>query len=150
MIVKQCYQCGFCRRFYRLRKQSTIEHELHCFRNPARIPYEGEVTSIEQTGTIVNCGYDDSIKGPWYEWAPNENIPAWFPGPGKIWNGYEWRDIPGYSQRPAKPRHGCAGGAPNDEEFPMFEGVSLRQLSCRDRLAVLFPIDREPVTGIVQ
>lgn len=70
------YKCGFCNKT-RSAKVSMLIHEKHCFKNPDRIPYEGEIT-----------------KYPMVEDPPDE---AWeVPASGMIYRNGKWVDIKGY------------------------------------------------------
>lgn len=132
------WRCEFCKRKKARRKSVTVKHESTCYKNPARVPYPGELTFIGQTGKIVNYGYDDSIKMDWVEFVEHDEMPRWWPGEaGMIWTGEQWMKVPGYQQIPAKPGHGCAGGAPDEEEWPEFDETPIHLMTTKKRLAAL-------------
>ena len=75
------YGCDFCRHS-RSSAEAIKQHQLHCFKNPNRIPYDGEITK------------------PWICFGDESEPPedAWeHPGDGKIWTGTEWIAVPGYT-----------------------------------------------------
>lgn len=135
---KTTWVCEFCNRKRFMRKSRTLEHERQCFKNPNRTPYLGELTFISQLGSIKNFGFDNSINDVWLEWVEHKELPPWHPGEaGMIYNGAEWIKVLGYEQIPAKPGHGCAGGAPDDEVWPELNGIPLPENKSRDRLETL-------------
>lgn len=135
---KQIWICGFCRRKKAFRKGVVVAHEAQCFKNSARTPYLGELTFTGQTGKFVNYGYDESIRDVWREWVEHDPVPDWWPGsPGMIWDGAKWCSVPGYVQQPPKPGHGCAGGAPCEDQWPSLNGEPLPAIRAQDRLAIL-------------
>lgn len=70
------YRCDTCGRTWS--KRATAEaHHPHCFKRDDRTPYLGELSSA---------------------WAPEREwrAPPWWPGPGKMWTGDTWVDVPGY------------------------------------------------------
>lgn len=134
----QYWRCEFCKRKKAQRKSVTLKHEATCYKNPSRVPYPGELTFIGQTGTVESFGYEESIGGEWREWVEKEEMPVWWPGDtGMLWTGVEWVKVPGYTTVPAKPGHGCAGGAPYEEEWPEFDETPLHLMPAKKRLDVL-------------
>lgn len=135
----QYWRCEFCRRKKAMRKSVTVKHESTCYKNPSRVPYPGELTFVGQTGKERNYGFDESINGTWLEWVEHDQMPAWWPGDtGMMWTGQEWLTVPGYYRFPAKPGHGCAGGAPDEEEWPEFDETPFHLMTAKRRLEV-FP-----------
>jgi hypothetical protein len=65
------WKCDYCPKSGQVRSRIAL-HEKHCFRNPDRSPWLGELT---------DCMNADE---------------TWWPGEGKIWNGARWCDVPGY------------------------------------------------------
>lgn len=134
----QYWRCEFCKRRKAQRKSVTVKHESTCYKNPGRVPYVGELTYIGQTGSVQGYGYDASIEGNWYEWQEKDVMPAWWPGEaGMIWDGERWHQVPGYEQTPPRPGHGCAGGAPYEEEWPEIDGTPLYLMPSARRLQIL-------------
>jgi hypothetical protein len=131
------YYCEFCGKAS-LRRHLTARHELHCYKNPDRTPYEGELSYIGLSGTTKDFGPDASIGCNWFEWTPFDPPPKWWPGEGKIFHDGQWHDVPGYKLVPAKPGHGCAGGACPEEEWPCIESCSLPSLPAKERFNQLF------------
>lgn len=63
--------------------EAIERHEPHCYGNPKRTPrIPGEITSCQQLESHYN-----------------DKAPAWWPGAGKIWDGEQWLDIPGYEDK---------------------------------------------------
>jgi hypothetical protein len=116
MITKKVnrYFCEFCRKG-KFSAPWIRRHEAHCYKNPSRVPYEGELSYIGLSGVYRDFSDSD---GPWHEWVPFDPTPAWWPGEGKIFHDEKWHDVPGYKLTPAPPGHGCAGGACPVEEWP--------------------------------
>lgn len=85
------YQCEWCRHTWS-RRQPVEAHEPHCFKRPDRTPRVGELSSVRD-------GQIDEPHG-WEE--PGGSIPIvpprWWPGPGCIWDGTQWLEVPGYVQ----------------------------------------------------
>jgi len=133
------YRCPFCRRS-RSRRPAVVGHMAHCFKNPERTPRFGELTSIEQTGEVVDYGPSSALPGgmSWLEWNERESMPAWWPGPGKIWDGTTWRDVPGWRVEHEKGAHGCAGGAPPHDVWPEPDGTPLSEIPAAHRIDALF------------
>ncbi len=75
------YKCDHCTKSFS-RKPSAESHELHCWKNPFRTPFLGELTSVKWTGEIVNYG-----RGPFGDngpdgmdcngWPLDEVTPRW-------------------------------------------------------------------------
>lgn len=67
-----------------------------------------------------------------------KKLPPWHPGTaGMIYNGNAWVKVPGYAQIPAKPGHGCAGGAPDEEVWPELNDAHLPENRSREWLEIL-------------
>ena len=132
------YRCPFCRRS-RSRRAPAVKHARHCFKNPERMPREGELTSVGQTGRLVDWGESSALPGgmSWLEWDEHETMPPWWPGVGKVFDGAVWRDVPGYSVGRETGAHGCAGGAPPLDVWPLLDGVPLDECVPGDRLRIL-------------
>ena len=132
------YRCPFCRRS-RARRATTVEHIAHCFKNPERTPRVGELTSVDQTGRIVDYGESSALPGgmSWLEWDEHDVMPSWWPGVGKVFDGAAWRDVPGYRTEAATGAHGCAGGAPPVDVWPLLDGTPLDEVPATDRLRIL-------------
>lgn len=113
------YGCSFaCGMSWTADKSRVLKHEKHCYKNIDRSPRDGELTYIKQTGKIVDYGYDDSIHMNWYEWNDHKEMPAWWPGEGKIYINGKWFDVEGYLNKVIEGGHGCAGGAGSEDVWP--------------------------------
>jgi hypothetical protein len=144
------YRCPFCRRRWRRRRRdAALAHLIGCLERPDRRPLAGELTTTIQAGRLVvlkPMGNGDIEERPhregralpsgaWVEWVPRE-MTAWWPGPGKIWDGLAWRPVPGWSQAPTAEgdAHGLVGHAPPVDVWPLVEGVPFDKLVRSDRL----------------
>ena len=75
------YGCEFkCGNRWTANKARVIEHERHCYKNPDRIPRDGELT--------------------WFKQIAYDKIPDWWPGIGKIYISGKWHDVDGYKSEP--------------------------------------------------
>jgi len=130
------YYCGFCRKKAACHPTTVKRHEVHCFLNPNRIPYLGEMTSVKRTGKDKDFGWQEDMNCHWYEWVPysDEQMPAWWPGEGKIFDGKQWHSVSGYSIGHPTGAHGYAGGPPPYDIWPEFEGKPLNEFTGRERL----------------
>lgn len=139
------YCCPFCH-YRRARKSVVRGHIEHCYRNPDRVPRLGELTRIEQTGEVVDYGPSGALPGSmnWLEWNERADMPAWWPGAGKIWDGAAWRDVPGWRVEHATGAHGCAGGAPPYDVWPEIDGTPLCEIPAAQRVDALFGARRSP------
>lgn len=111
-------------------------HEKHCYKNPNRVPYEGELTYVGQTGKTVNYGESDDLPSglSWIEWQEHDKMPKWWPGSsGMIFHEGQWYHVPGYSSDTPKGAHGCAGGPPPFDIWPTGGGVPLSEISAKHR-----------------
>ena len=106
--------CEFCGKG-KFSKSWMARHEAHCYKNPERVPYEGELSYIGQTGTYKDFSSED---GPWHEWVEFDPLPKWWPGEGMIFHDGKWYHVPGYRRERAEPGHGCAGGACDTDVYP--------------------------------
>ena len=95
MITKtrRVYVCEFCGRTV-LTKATMTRHEPHCFKNPGRIPREGE-----QTAWVWLCKHDyrwrRRLEGSFPEWWPRDREAPHY-GCGQQWDGRQWKPIKGY------------------------------------------------------
>ena len=135
------YRCPFCR-YSRAARKSTVDHVTHCYRNPERTPREGELTSIEDAGRVVNYGSSSALPGDmdWLEWNEHDEMPKWWPGPGKIWDGQSWQDVPGWHVKYQEGAHGCAGGAPPYDVWPNCMGKPLDEWLRVERLGKFYDL----------
>lgn len=118
-LVKRHF-CEFCHKG-KFSKPWMERHERHCYKNPGRVPYEGELSFVGQTGRYRNYGGSDDLPDglSWIEWQEYDEMPNWWPGDsGMIFHDGEWHVVEGYRRTPAKGAHGCAGGACDVEEWP--------------------------------
>lgn len=117
------YQCEYCRRLFP-RKGRAERHETHCFKRDDREPWPGEITSARSEGTLVDYG-EEPFGGnappglSWFEWTEHKEMPSWWPGAGKIWDGGQWLDLAHYSVEEVRGAHGCAGGAGPMDAWPV-------------------------------
>jgi len=141
-VMKWC--CDYCGKQH-AHKIRCLGHELHCWKNPQRIPYFGELTHADQMGKVLDYGFDESINGTWLEWTEHDEMPQWWPGhlgeyggAGCIYAYDGWHVVEGYRQDPAPRGHGCAGGSCGQEIWPVSaEGKTLDSMRTWDRLAFL-------------
>ncbi len=112
------YRCIHCHRSWSDRRSAT-KHAAHCFKNPQRKPYVGELTSLNFTGrwtAACSCAACGDSNPP--EFVEHETMPAWWPGEGKIWDGAAWRDVPGYVAALGAEEWPSLGGMPLPEVKP--------------------------------
>lgn len=131
--VKRFY-CDFCRKAGFKRKQIET-HERHCYRNPKRVPYEGELTYSGQMGRVEDFGDFGGPEGSrWLEWVWHESMPAWWPGAaGMIYHEGAWYNVPGHTVTYPTGAHGYAGGPPPEDEWPTFQGIPVNEFPARVR-----------------
>lgn len=122
------YRCVYCKRL-RSSKKAALEHARHCFKNDwSRTPRIGEITSVADTGRSVSAdGSAYGLPHPVLEWR-ERTMPAWWPGEGKIWDGKEWLDVPGYQVGYATGAHMHADGPPPIETWPLLGEVPLDEV----------------------
>ena len=98
------YRCPFCRKSWRAQAKKRAErHLIHCFERPDRVPYLGELSHAFM-----------------HEDAP------WHPGDGKIWDGKQWRDVPGYrGMEHPWPIREAEEGQPLDRVTPWWTRLSI-------------------------
>lgn len=101
------HRCDFCSKHYH-RRDACAHHEEHCFKNPHREPYLGELTTAHSIAA---------------ENAGAGNAPPWWPGDtGLMFTEYGWVRIPGYEVTWYS--IGPNGFAP-EETWPEHEGKPL-------------------------
>lgn len=117
------WHCDYCRRGFWKRSRAA-DHEVSCFKRPDRDSFLGELSSILATGKAVDFGEEPFGGNPpgctWSEWVEHEDdeMPLWYPGPGKIWTGARWATVPGYRYDYPTGAHGYAGGPPPYDVWP--------------------------------
>lgn len=140
------YACEWCRRSWA--KPSPCErHERHCFKRPDREPHLGELTKARAMGRLVNFPIGDADAYPagmdWVEWvawgdSPQAGeVPLWWPGPGKIWNGDSWENVQGWFFEYPTGAHGCAGGPAPEDHWPAVAGIELDKIPAYFRIEAL-------------
>jgi hypothetical protein len=107
------YRCPFCRRT-RSTRTGANKHIARCFKNPHRKPYVGELSLLR---TMLDKHGEETTP------------PAWYPGPGYIYDGDRWHPVPGYSR------------SGDYDAWPVGRSGSLLSIeSAHQRLAILQPI----------
>ncbi len=105
------YYCSHCERRHYHSSAPRRHHEGHCFKNPDRAPYFGELTSAEHLGS--------------YDWDPDDSDDAapWWPGEtGLMFTWHGWVRVPGYAQE------GRRGGSSYGEVWPEMDVGPERRL----------------------
>ena len=123
--------CPYCT-FVRVTKcKGLLVHIKHCWKNPNREPFAGELSRHDESFEIVDYGPMGDEGPPGLNWLEPVEVetPKWWPGHGYIYTGDHWAEVPGYGLVPIGGAHGCAGGDPYMDEWPeVGDGKTLDQL----------------------
>lgn len=89
----------------------------------------------QPSGEILTTPYRnrDLADGTWLEWKPRP-MPAWWPGPGRVWSGWEWAAVPGWKRHAEEGAFGIVGEAPPIDVWPEFDGVPFDKIDSSERV----------------
>ncbi len=132
------YYCDFCNKG-KLSKPWMVKHERHCYKNPDRVPYEGELAYIGFTGKVADYGCDDALPDGlrWLEWQEYDPLPKWWPGEGMIFHAGGWHKVEGHKIIIPTGAHGYGGGPPPSDEWPICGNQPLNEWGAANRWEAL-------------